>query len=161
MFLIRHSIAPLINTSSFTTSNNVILGLSLHHFILSTWIKWLVLTGLLIALFCTWLGISINSPHLFIDRSHPIFNWLHLVFSLIHLNTLISGTLILPTCYFWRCLRVRFLAFLPTIYLFLPSLRMWLIRLRRFRGTSCGGIRRFIWWGGIRCVLLRLMVVWG
>ena len=57
-------------------------------------------------------------------------------------------------------LRVRFLAFLLTIYPLLPFPRVWLISLRRFRGTSCGGIRRFIWWGGIRYVLLRLMVVW-
>ena len=53
------------------------------------------------------------------------------------------------------------LSSLPTYYLSLLTIPSHVvIRLRRFRGTSCGGIRRFIWWGGIRCVLLRLMVVW-
>ena len=50
---------------------------------------------------------------------------------------------------------------IPTYYLSLFTIPSHVvIRLRRFRGTSCGGIPSFIWWDGIRCVLLRLMVAW-
>ena len=60
----------------------------------------------------------------------------------------------------WTLLKST-LSSLPTYYLSLFTiLSHVVIRLRRFKGTSCGGIRRFIWWGGIRCVLLRLMVIW-
>ena len=96
------------------------------------------------------LGASRKSPSIWnpilvkVDRK--LAGWKKLYLSKGGRLTLLKSTLSsLPTYFF---------------YLYSPSLHMWQTKLRSSKRISCGETLRLIYWDGIRCVCLLLMVAW-